>query len=116
MPRELGLHPDQINLRVHDEEFHHFVSGTYDRCKKMDLQPDKVASFLKQLIDLSESVPLPQIPEYTDLLKFWTIISLPLVSFLAASIFVSPDYKDSLLYDALLVLSTLPAKGVLLRF
>ena len=40
-------------------------------------------------------------------------ISLPLVLFLAASIFVSPDYKHSLLYDALLVLSTLTAGGVL---
>jgi len=46
-------------------------------------------------------------------LKFWTIISLPLVSFLAASIFVSPDYKHSLLYDALLVLSALTAGGIL---
>ena len=36
-------------------------------------------------------------------LKFWTIISLPLVSFLSASLFVSPDYEHSLLYDALLV-------------
>ncbi|MFZ0895744.1 MAG: hypothetical protein WAZ77_14705 [Candidatus Nitrosopolaris sp.] len=64
----------------------------------------------KAAVDLSESAPLPQL-----LLKFWTIISLPLVSFLAARIFVSPDYKDSLLYDALLVLSTLSAKSVLLR-
>jgi hypothetical protein len=46
-------------------------------------------------------------------LKFWTLISLPLVSFLAASIFVSPDYKHSLLYDALLVLAALTAGGVL---
>jgi hypothetical protein len=46
-------------------------------------------------------------------LKFWTIISLPLVSFLAGSIFVSPDYKHSLLYDALLVLSALTAGGIL---
>ncbi|MRN41485.1 MAG: hypothetical protein FIO02_10645 [Nitrosopumilales archaeon] len=46
-------------------------------------------------------------------LKFWTLISLPLVSFLAASIFVSPDYQHSLLYDALLVLSALTAGGVL---
>jgi hypothetical protein len=47
----------------------------------MDPQPDKVAYLLnsksKQLLDLSESAPLPQIPEYTELLKFWTIISLP---------------------------------------
>jgi hypothetical protein len=55
---------DLINLGVHDEEFHQFVSGTYDRCKKMGLQPDKAAYLLKQLFDLSESVPLPQIPEY----------------------------------------------------
>ena len=45
--------------------------------------------------------------------KFWTIISLPLVSFLAGSIFVSPDYKHSLLYDALLVLAALTAGGIL---
>jgi len=55
-----------INLGVHDEEFHHFISGIYDRCKKMDLQPDKVAYLLKQLLDLSESVPLQQIPEYIE--------------------------------------------------
>ena len=46
-------------------------------------------------------------------IKFWTIISLPLVSFLAGSIFVSPDYRHSLLYDALLVLSALTAGGIL---
>jgi hypothetical protein len=48
------------------KEFHHFVSEIYGRCKKMDLQPDKVASLLKQLLDLSESVPLQQIPEYIE--------------------------------------------------
>jgi hypothetical protein len=46
-------------------------------------------------------------------LKFWTIISLPLVSFLSASLFVSPDYKHSLLYDALLVVAALTAGGIL---
>ncbi|MDP9288758.1 MAG: hypothetical protein M3P08_11250, partial [Thermoproteota archaeon] len=29
-----------IKLGVNDEEFYHFVSQIYDRCKKMDLQPD----------------------------------------------------------------------------
>lgn len=53
-------------LGVHDEEFHHFISGIYDRCKKMDLQPDKIASLLKQLLDLSESVPLSQLPDYME--------------------------------------------------
>ena len=46
-------------------------------------------------------------------IKFWTIISLPLVSFLAGSIFVSPDYRHSLLYDALLRPITLTAGGIL---
>src|SRR5205807_9281139 len=46
-------------------------------------------------------------------LKFWTIISLPLVSFLAASIFVSPDYMHRLLYDALLVMAALTGGGIL---
>jgi hypothetical protein len=46
-------------------------------------------------------------------LKFWIIISLPLVSFLSASLFVSPDYKHSLLYDALLALAALTAGGIL---
>jgi len=55
-----------IKLGVNDEEFHHFVSEIYGRCKKMDLQPDKVAYLLKQLLDLSESVPLQQIPEYIE--------------------------------------------------
>jgi hypothetical protein len=55
-----------IKFGVNDEEVHHFVSEIYGRCKKMDLQPDKVASLLKQLLDLSESVPLPQIPEYIE--------------------------------------------------
>jgi hypothetical protein len=55
-----------INLGVNDEEFHQFVSVIYDRCKKMDLSPDKVAYLLKQLLDLSQSVPVGQIPEYIE--------------------------------------------------
>jgi len=35
-----------------------------------------------------------------DVFKWRTIISLPLVSFLVGSIFVSPDYKHSSDYDA----------------
>lgn len=55
-----------IKMGVNDEGLHHFVSGIYDRCKKMDLQPDKIAYLLKLMLDLSESVPLPQIPEYIE--------------------------------------------------
>jgi hypothetical protein len=55
-----------IKFGVHDEQFHHFVSEIYNRCKEMDLQPDKIASLLKQLLDLSGSVPLSQIPDYME--------------------------------------------------
>jgi hypothetical protein len=55
-----------IKLGVRDEEFHQFISEIYDSCKKKDLQPDKVAYLLKQLLELSQSVPLAQIPEYIE--------------------------------------------------
>ena len=45
--------------------------------------------------------------------RFWTIVSLPLISFLVGSILVNPDYKHGLLYDALLTLSALSAGGIL---
>ena len=54
---------------MNDEEFHQFVSGIYDCCKKMDLQPDRVAYLLRKLLDLSESVPLAQFAEYIELQK-----------------------------------------------
>src|SRR5437588_9408384 len=57
---------DLIRLGVDDEEFHQYVSEIYTGCKKMDLQPDKVAYLLKQLLDLTESVPLQQFTAYTE--------------------------------------------------
>lgn len=51
-----------VKIGVNDEKFHR--SQIYDRCKKVDLQPDKIAYVLDQLLDLSESIPLAQIPAY----------------------------------------------------
>ena len=36
-----------VKLGANDEEFPQLVSGIYDSCKKMDLQPDKVVYLLK---------------------------------------------------------------------
>ena len=58
-----------LNLGVNDEEFHQFISEIYDRCKKMALRPDNVACLLRKLLDLSESIPLAQFPEYIELQK-----------------------------------------------
>jgi hypothetical protein len=39
-----------VKLGASDEEFCQLVSGIYDSCKKMDLQPDEVVYLLKLLI------------------------------------------------------------------
>jgi hypothetical protein len=55
-----------IKFGVDAEEFSHFISELYSRCKKLDIQPDRVAYLLKQMLDLSELVTLSQIPEYVE--------------------------------------------------
>jgi len=58
-----------VKLGFNDEELLLFVSGIYSSCKKMDLQPDKVAYLLKMLHDIPESVPTIQFQEYIELQK-----------------------------------------------
>ena len=40
------------------------MSETYDWCVKLGLQPERIAHNLKQLLDLSESVPWDEIPDH----------------------------------------------------
>jgi hypothetical protein len=56
-------------MGVDEEEFRQFVSGIYDSCKKMDLQPYKVVYLLKLLHDIPESIPPKQFEEYIELQK-----------------------------------------------
>jgi hypothetical protein len=58
-----------VKLGINDEDFSQFVSGIYDSCKKIGLQPDKVADLLKLLHDIPESVPPKQFQEYIELQK-----------------------------------------------
>jgi hypothetical protein len=58
-----------VKLGINDEDFSEFVSGIYDSCKKIDLQPDKVADLLKLLHDIPESIPPKQYQEYIELQK-----------------------------------------------
>ncbi len=58
-----------VEMGVDEEEFHQFVSGIYDSCKKMDLRPDKVVYLLKLLHDIPESIPPKQFEEYIELQK-----------------------------------------------
>jgi hypothetical protein len=52
------------DLGVSEETFGHFVSEIYDRCKDIGLQPEFIAHNTKQILDLSESIPISQIPDY----------------------------------------------------
>jgi hypothetical protein len=56
-----------VEMGFDEEEFRQFVSGTYDSCKKMDLQPDKVVYLLKLLHDIPESIPPKRFQEYIEL-------------------------------------------------
>jgi hypothetical protein len=58
-----------VKLGIDDEDFSQFVSGIYGSCKKIDLQPDKVAYLLKLLHNIPESIPPEQFQEYIELQK-----------------------------------------------
>jgi predicted nucleic acid-binding Zn-ribbon protein len=53
-----------IKLGVNEQEFEYFISQIYNNCKKLDLQPDKIAYYLDELLKFSKDIPLSQIPEY----------------------------------------------------
>jgi hypothetical protein len=53
-----------IKLGVDDEEFESFISDIYDKCKRLDLQPDKIAYYIGELLTFSKDIPLSQIPDY----------------------------------------------------
>lgn len=53
-----------IKFGVNEKEFEHFVSDIYNNSKKLDLQPDKIAYYLDELLKFSEDIPLSQIPGY----------------------------------------------------
>jgi polyhydroxyalkanoate synthesis regulator phasin len=53
-----------IKLGVYEEEFESFISDIYDKCKRLDLQPDKIAYYIGELLTFSKDIPLSQIPDY----------------------------------------------------
>ena len=54
------------NLGIDENDFYSFMSETYDHCIKSGLQPERIAHNLKQMLDLSESVPWEQIPDHIE--------------------------------------------------
>ena len=49
---------------VNETEFEHFISQIYEESKKLDLQPDKIAYYLDELVKFSKDISFSQIPDY----------------------------------------------------
>jgi hypothetical protein len=55
--KNLGL-DQEVSVDDDDDEcLESFVSEIYDNCKRTDLRPNKIASHVKQLLSLSETIP-----------------------------------------------------------
>ncbi len=52
------------DLGVDEDNFRTFISELYQRCLEVGLHPQKIADYAKQLVELSESIPLSDIPQY----------------------------------------------------
>jgi hypothetical protein len=52
------------DLGVDEENFRTFISELYQRCLGLGLDPQRIAEYAKQLVELSESIPLSDIPQY----------------------------------------------------
>jgi hypothetical protein len=52
------------SLGIDEENFRTFISEIYQHCTEIALRPQKVAENVKQLLELSETIPLWQIPQY----------------------------------------------------
>jgi DNA-binding transcriptional MerR regulator len=52
------------DLGVDEEKFGDFVSEIYNQCKDIGLKPEYIAYNTKQILDLSGSIPLSEIPNY----------------------------------------------------
>lgn len=52
------------DLGVDEDNFRSFISDIYQHCSEIGLRPRKVADNVKQMLELSESIPLSDIPRY----------------------------------------------------
>jgi hypothetical protein len=53
-----------IDLGVDEDSFRAFISEIYNHCKNIGVQPEYIAYNTKQILDLSGSIPLSQLPDY----------------------------------------------------
>jgi phage shock protein A len=53
-----------IKLGVDEEKFESFISDLYEKCKKLDLHPDRIAYYIDELLKFSKDIPLSQVPDH----------------------------------------------------
>ncbi len=53
-------------LGVAEENFLSFISELYNQAREIGLTPGKIAQYIKELIDLSQSVPISQISDHIE--------------------------------------------------
>jgi predicted nucleic acid-binding Zn-ribbon protein len=53
-----------IKLGIDEEKFESFISDIYEKCKKLDLQPDNIAYYIDELLRFSKDISVSQIPDY----------------------------------------------------
>jgi hypothetical protein len=51
-------------MGVDEDNFGHFISEVYNKCKDIGLQSEFIANNIKQILDLAGATPLSEIPEY----------------------------------------------------
>jgi len=52
------------DLGVDEDDFRTFISQIYQRCSEIGLRPQKIDDYAKQLVELSETTRLADIPQY----------------------------------------------------
>lgn len=54
------------SLGVDERDFQDFMSNSYQHSKEIGLQPENIACTLKEVLQLSESIPISIIPDYVE--------------------------------------------------
>jgi len=53
-------------LGVKEDSFESFMLDVYNRCKSLGLTPENIASYLTDLLEFSNNIPISKIPPYID--------------------------------------------------
>jgi len=67
----MGFRVDKImqRLGITEEQFESFMTDIYDRCRRLEVGPDQIENYLKEIIKLSKIVFPSEIPNYLQTQK-----------------------------------------------